>query len=340
MGTIKRGVSLYSLQDEYARKRMTLEDIFKALKGMGVQGIELISDQMIHGAPHPTSETIAMWKGLMDRYGFDYVSNDIFINSTLYRNRRLTLAEQQKLLEDEVINAHNLGFGLVRLVSNTDARLIKPLLPVAEKFGVVMALEIHAGMSLTSPGTKAFLDQMLELASPWVGIVVDCGIFSKRMPRVSRQYFESLGLSKDVADYIDGIFEKGSDPFRFFAANNIQNLQGDMPFPDELKAMFKNPVDVEYVIMSSGYENTPFSDLDPYMPYLRSIHGKCYEMTDTGEEYSIDYAGFIQYLRDKDWSGYICTEYEGNRFVLIDHEVDSPEQVRRHQAMLQKYLGH
>lgn len=336
MINIKRGVSLYSLQDEYARKRMTLEDIFRALKDMGVEGVELISDQMIHGAPHPAPDTVAMWRGLMDKYGFDYVSNDIFINSTLYRNRKLTLKEQLALLEAELANARALGFGLVRLVSNTDARLIEPALAAAEKHDVTMALEIHAGMSLESPDTKAYLDQMLRLGSPYVGIVVDCGIFSQRMPRVSRRYFEGLGLSKDVADYIDSIFERGSDPYRFFTMGDIR---GGASFPEELTAMFRSPIDIEYAHMSSGYENTPFSALDPYLAYVKSIHGKCYEMTEDCEEYSIDYPGFIRYLKEKKWSGYICTEYEGNRFVLIDRQVDSLEQVRRHQEMLKRHLG-
>lgn len=34
MSKIKRAVSMYSLQDQYARKKMTLADIFEWLNGM------------------------------------------------------------------------------------------------------------------------------------------------------------------------------------------------------------------------------------------------------------------------------------------------------------------
>ena len=150
MSRIKRAVSLYSYQDEYATKRMSLEDILRDLADMGAEGVEILSDQMIHGSPHPTEETISNWKSLVKKYNLYPVSDDIFVNSTLYHNRRLTLKEQEELLKDELINAHNLGFTLVRLVSNTDAALIEPCLPLAEKLNVTMALEIHAGMSFSS----------------------------------------------------------------------------------------------------------------------------------------------------------------------------------------------
>ena len=335
MGTIKRGVSLYSLQDEYARKKLDLEGLLRLLKEFGAEGVELISDQMIHGSPNPAGETIENWLNLTEKYGLERVSNDIFINSTLYRNRRLTIREQSELLKQEIINAHNLGFRLVRLVSDTDQRLICPALETAEKYDVEMGLEIHAGASFQTPITKAYIEEMLRLNSPYVGVVLDCGIFCARHPRVARAYFTQLGLSPEVADYIDRIFERGSDPFQ---AYGLDGWGGQPKFPEGLKALIKNDIDMQYATFATGYENTPLSALDPYISYIKSIHGKNYEMTEDCEEYSICYKDFIEYLYEKDWSGYICTEYEGNRFTLLDEEVDSVENVRRHQEMLKKYL--
>ena len=55
MSNIKRSVSFYSLQDQYARGKMNLEDIFKFLKEIGAE-MEFISDQMLKGTPHPSEE--------------------------------------------------------------------------------------------------------------------------------------------------------------------------------------------------------------------------------------------------------------------------------------------
>lgn len=335
MSNIKRAVSLYSFQDEYATKRMSLEDIFRYITELDIEGVELISDQMIHGAPHPSEETVLMWRNLMEKYGRKPVCNDIFINSTLYRNRRLTVKEQTELLKAEIVNAHRLGFSLIRLVSDTEARIIEPVLATAEKYGVTLALEIHAGMSFHGRGTKAYLEVMKKLHHPLVGIVVDMGIFCKRHPRVARTYFSQFGLNPALADYVDAIFDEGSDMLRYFG-----NLERDVPeYPDEIKKLLLTQIDREYLIFSSGYENTPFEELEEYLPYLKHIHGKCYEMTDAMEEYSIPYGDIMKRLDDRGYDGYMATEYEGNRFVLLDEQVDSLKNVSRHQAMLKKYIA-
>jgi hypothetical protein len=62
-------------------------------------------------------------------------------------------------------------------------------------------------------------------------------------------------------------------------------------------------------------------------------------MTEENEEYSIPYGKVIKYLDSKQYNGYISTEYEGNRFVLLDKKVNSLENVQRHQEMLKKYIG-
>ena len=55
-------------------------------------------------------------------------------------------------------------------------------------------------------------------------------------------------------------------------------------------------------------------------------------------EPSIPYADIIKLLIDEEYDGYLCSEYEGNRFIPDDEEVQGVEQVRRHQVMMKKYL--
>lgn len=339
MAKIKRGVSLYSLQDEYARKVMSLEEIFRKLKAMDVEGIELLSDQMIHGAPHPAEETVAAWKGLMQKYGFEAVCNDIFINSTLYRNRRLTLDEQKGLLRDELVNTQRLGFSMVRLVSDTNPELVEPLLPLAEELGVVMALEVHGGKSFGTVNTQRFVEVMQRLDSPFVGLIIDTGIFCRSYPEVARAYSLALGVSPAVVKYIDAVFESGTDPNRLYGAKDPHDRSRPIIPPADLLPLIKNEQDMQYVVFASSYENTPFETLDEYLPYIKSFHGKFYEMTPEGEEPSIRYAGLIEYLKEKGWGGYICSEYEGNRWVLPGQTVDGLGQVCLHQEMLKRLIG-
>jgi sugar phosphate isomerase/epimerase len=329
MSNIKRSVSFYSLQDQYARGKMNLEDIFKFLKEIGAE-MEFISDQMMKGTPHPSEESLKEWDRLINKYQVKPVCNDIFINTGLYKNRTLTTKEAAAALIEEIKLANRLGFSLVRLVSMTPPEIIEPALPYAEKYNVTLAIEIHAGMSFDNPLTKGFIDVIHKTKSPYLGIVVDAGIFCRRHPRVSANYFRSLGINEEVIKYIDNIFASGTDPRRFFEKHG--------GFPKELTDLFKNELDYMYAIFAGGYETSDFSILDEHMPYLKHIHGKVYEMTDEGVEYSIPYDEFIGYLDEKGYDGYISTEYEGNRFTINGHEVKEIEQVRKHQEMLRKYI--
>lgn len=336
MNKIKRAVSLYSLQDQYARGKMTLEDLFEFLVDIGVEGVEFITDQMMHGTPYPSEESLRHWDHMIEKHGLKPVCNDIFINTTLYKNRVLTTKESTKLLIDEIKLANRLGFDLVRLVSKTPPEIIEPALLTAEKYNVTLALEIHAGMSFSHPATKAFIDQLKKLDSKYLGLVVDAGIFCRRLPRVAKNYFLGLGLNPAIAEYIDSIFDKGLDPLQHFKVNSFSKNAGT--FPDDLEKLIKSDIDRTYAILADGYENSTFEILDAYMPYIKHFHGKFYEMTDEGTEYSIPYDEFITYLSKKDYEGYIASEYEGQRFVLFDQPIDDLGQVKKHQEMLKRLI--
>ncbi len=330
MSNIKTCVSLYSLQDEYLNKRMSLEDIFKFLAENEVEGIEIIPDQMLHNAPHPTEKTLAEWDRLLSTYKMKPVIADVFLNTNLYKNRELTKKECVDLLIKEIKLANRLGIKLIRLVSMVPAFVIEPLLPYAEKYNVTLALEIHAGLSFDVPKTQEFIKEMKRLNSPYIGLVIDTGIFCRRLPRVMADYCRQLGTNQEVIDYINDIFAQGKDPRKVYLENG--------GFPDDLKKLLKSEADHFFAHMADGYENEPYSVLDEYMPYIKHFHFKLFEMTETGEEYSMDYKGVLQYLHEKGYDGYVSTEYEGNRWVLPGHPMVEKEQVLAHQALIRNVI--
>lgn len=334
MSKIKRAVSTYSLQDQYARGKMNLEGIFEYITSLGA-GIEFISDQMLKGTPEPSDEVLEEWDRLVAKYRPELVCNDVFINTCLYKNRELTDKEALDLLIKEIKLAHRLGFKMIRLVSNTRASIIEPALPYAIENDVVMTLEIHAGMSLDQPLTQAFIKVMKKLNSPYVGLTIDTGIFCRRHPRVSSEFFKELGVKQEIIDYVNAIFASGTDPKHYFMEARKQKKH----FPDELQAMIETQDEFEYALFCDGYETSEFSILDEYLPYIKHIHGKIYEMTDEGKEYSIPFDELIQYLDRVGYEGYIATEYEGNRFALSNQEIRDKENVTAHQNMLKQLLG-
>ncbi len=330
MSRIKTCVSLYSLQDEYLNHRMNLEDIMRFVREKGAEGVEILPDQMLKGAPDISEETVQLWNKMIEETGLTPVIADVFLNTNLYKNRTLTHRECIDLLIKEIKQANRLGIHLIRFVSMVPYWVIEPLLPYCEKYDVTVALEVHAAMAFDIPETKAFIEEMKRVNSPYVGLVIDTGIFCRKFPRVVRAYETNNGTSSQVFDYIDTLFEKGTDLHHVLVENNYQ-------YPPELEAAIQSEHDRMFVPLCDGYENYPFEALDEYMPYIKHFHFKLFEMTPDGE-YSMDYKGLLQYLHDHDYDGYVATEYEGNRFTLPGHPMQEKQQVEAQLSYIRKCL--
>ena len=330
MSRIKTCVSLYSLQNEYMTKSMSLEDIFRFMKDNSVDGVEFLPDQMMHGAPNPSEETLAEWDRMCKEYNITPVIADVFLNTNLYKNRELTKKECVELLIDEIKLANRLGMHQIRLVSMTPGYVLEPLLPYCEKYDVKMGLEIHAGLSFDKQKTKDYIAEMKRLNSPYVGLVIDTGIFCKREPRVMENYCRALGTSEAPIDFVHGLYAKGGDGRSVYGP--------DGKFLPELEALLKSDADYMYASFADGYENEPLSVLDDLMPYIFHVHFKLFEMTEEGVEYSEDYKEILQYLHDHDYDGYVSTEYEGNRWTLPGKPMQEKEQVIAHQKYIRECL--
>jgi mRNA-degrading endonuclease HigB of HigAB toxin-antitoxin module len=89
-------------------------------------------------------------------------------------------------------------------------------------------------------------------------------------------------------------------------------------------------------------------DIKDIVPYIVSIHGKFYHMTEVAgmpgqyEDKAIDYATPIKYLKECGFNGYINSEFEGQRYCQDageDKLINEIEQVRRHHEMLSRLIG-
>ncbi len=334
---IKSSVSLYSLQYQYLRGDMNLDQIIGYVMSLGADGIELLPDQMLKGTPTPTEETYREWDKLMEKHHPGLACDDVFLNTNLYKNRELTRRECIDLIKKEILMANRLGFKIIRLVSMVPAWILEPCLETAEKYDVSLCIEIHGGLGFGVPKTEEFLEEMTRLNSPYIGIVPDTSIFCRRPPRVVDEYcMEVYGTNPDLVKYVNDVFANGKDTFHIKLANGGRDPEMEKYIKDPAKDMF-------YASNCDGYENVPLSAMDPYVDSIKHFHFKLYEMTDAGIEYSMDYEEVIKYLHAHNYNGYVSTEYEGNRWVLPDHPIPDKEQVAAHvkqvQGLIQKYEG-
>lgn len=320
---IKRGVSLYSYQQEYYLRKMTIEDCIKAVTDLGADGIEIISEAMIPNFPNPPQEFIDQWFGWMEKYKTKPVCYDAFMDGWIHRDRILTDEEAVAMMNRDITLASRMGFQIIRVLCSVPLSIIEKSLAYAEKCKIKLGLEIHSPYKLGTPWLDSYIEFAEKRQSPYFGIIPDAGIFVKRPVRILEEKHLRRGATLKIVEYVRAAYISGQD--KDITQREVARMN---PTPEDL---FWAKEAYDYV-----YCNPEL--LADYIPYILHFHGKVYEMTLHCEEPSIPYEDIVSVLRKNGYNGYIHTEYEGQRHYhdIPDMDIDSVEQVRRHHVMLRR----
>jgi sugar phosphate isomerase/epimerase len=330
---IKRGVSLYSFQEEYFHGKMTLEDILATCSKLDIRGIEIIGDQMIRGYPDIPEEFIQQWHGWMDKYQLTPVCLDMFLDWNKYKGRSMTVDERVESIRRDIVNANRLGCSVIRVIHDIEPEILERLAPDAEKYKVTLALEVHAPNDLDSALEQRLIAMFDRVQSPYLGFTVDLGIYCKRLPRVISDRFLRDGMAPAIANFLIDRYNNGalSSPDKKGADNETM--------VENIFKMGGREQDVYLAFMGTHMCNSNPRRLLDYMHHIKHIHAKFYEMLPDATEYSIPYEEIIPVFQEGGYSGYIDSEYEGNRWIDDVVEVDTTTQVQLQHVQLKQLLG-
>ncbi len=331
--SIKRGVSLYSFQEEYFLRKMSLEQIIAATQKLDIPGIEIIGDQMIPNYPNISASFFKDWNGWMEKYGRTPVCLDMFLDWNKYKGRVMSEDERVDSITKDIVNANKLGCTVIRVIHDVDPKILERLAPVAEKYNVKLALEIHAPSYFDSPHEQNLMKMFEKVKSPYLGFTLDLGVFCKKLPRVSSERLVRDGMKPAISAYLAEGYEKGTLP------HPIELGAPNTGLEKKIFELGGTQNDVYAANMATHMIYADPKQILNYIPYLYHIHGKFYEMLPEYTEYSIPYEEIVPILIEGGYNGYIDSEYEGNRWIQDAFEVDSTEQVRRQQVMLKRLLG-
>jgi len=323
MPRIKTGVSLYSYQEEYFLRKMTLEDCIAAVSKLGADGVEILGEQMLPNFPSPGSKFVDQWFGWMDKYKTKPTAYDAFLDTKLYKNRLLTESECVDMMARDIKLASRLGFNILRTLVMTPRPVIEKSLEIAERHDVKIGIEVHAPFSLKSPWIDEFMELADRLRTPYFGIIPDMGIFVKRLPPVYLGWHVRHGASERIVAYIAEAYAARMDKEKAKA---------------EVAKMGGTEAEVQLCEHAFHYSFDNPKWLLPYIPRMLHIHAKFYEMTSDCVEPSIPYDEIVPILVKGGYQGYLSSEYEGQRHIQDLGEVDSVEQVRRQHAMFKKLM--
>jgi sugar phosphate isomerase/epimerase len=330
---IKRGVSLYSFQEKYYLRKMTLEDLITTMQKLDIPGVEIIGDQMIPNYPNISNEFFKQWYGWMDKYERTPVCLDMYLDWNKFKGRTMTDDEKFESVFKDIKNANKLGCNVIRVSRDVEPKLLERLVTEAEKYKATLALEIHAPDDFDNPEVQRMIELFERVQSPYLGFTLDMSLYCKRLPRVASDRLLREGMKKEIVDYLIEAYNSRTLPkTREFAVSKPELANKIIQM-----GATKEQAHLAYRATHTIYSN-PQRILD-YMPHIHHIHAKFYEMLPEYTEYSIPYDDIVPILIEGGYSGYIDSEYEGARWIEDAFEVDSIEQVRRQQVMLRRLLG-
>jgi sugar phosphate isomerase/epimerase len=262
----------------------------------------------------------------MNRYQVEPVAFDVYGETKLHKNRETTHRE----LLDEMLalmkTATALGFSILRLTFHLPIAIVEALIPYAEEAGIKLAIEVHAPHLLTGEWVSKNLELAARKNTKNLGIMPDLGIFCRHLPHLVVDEALREGATPHIVDYLKEVYESPEKPADLMDFNR----------------MGANEVD-KWLALRIGFGVWTYHDpkhLLEVLPYTFHIHGKFYEMTDAGVEPDVAYDAVLPTLIKGGYQGYIMSEYEGQRLIGgVDKGYDEIEQVRRHQAMLSRYLS-
>ena len=345
---IKRGVSLYSYQQAQFFKKMTWKDqIVEVHDNLKTDGIEIIDEQLIRNYPVPSDEFIYDWNNFFARYNMQPVTMDIYLDVHQFRDHVMNHREAAERLKNDIKLAARMGFKNVRPLCLVPIDVIEMALETAEKYDVRMGKEIHAPLPIR-PGAKKqptkgmaaaldfrMTDQIIELAqktgSKHVGLVPDFGIFQHSPSQVAIDYAKRHTKNPDIIDFI-------LEHSREYEYDDLDALLAEK-FPG-------HDLNMGTIERMSLHESSAKpEDIIDVIPYIVSMHGKFYNMTEIPgrpgcyEDKAIDYETPMKYLRENGFDGYIDSEFEGQRDqqdIGYENLVDEVDQVRKHHEMLKR----
>jgi sugar phosphate isomerase/epimerase len=325
-GRVKRAVTFYCYQDEYKLGEMSLEDCFEAVADLGADGIEILAEESVPTFPLASDQFVEDWRSLMTKYNTKPVYYDSFLEMKLRHDQPLTMEESVNMVVRDLKLAKRLGFKNVRMIRATPPEVMERALPYLEQYDMTLAVEIHSSASIRGGFADRYIDLFQRTKTKRLGLVPDLSLFAKNIPRIQQEWFLRNGAQASVVEYVTKSYEDNVPPAKTL---------------EQVMKMSPSKMDLKWA--NDAYNHGPVTnepkDILLLMPYAMHIHAKFYEVTEDYKDVNIPYGEIIPLILQSGYTGYLSSEYEGQRYTDDAAHPNSVEQVRRQSVLLRRLLG-
>lgn len=345
---IRLGVSTYCYQHAIYTGEMTTEDCLAEMNSIGAESVQIIDGITVPNFPDPPECWVEQWFEWMEKYKLTPSLMNTFLDVYWgWRHRPMDLVEQVKTLIKQLKLARRLGFNVIRPTSTTVSEPVgewlDAIVPYAEDLNVKVAPELHSPIPLKGAFVDRIMETIIKTGTKHIGFTFDFGDLP--LPFSKERSIEIGSLTEEIAEYIERSKKRGVDIDKVQAKVNTMNpKQGDLYYINRVYGMGINAQSGMTAPQGSNLFGTAYNDpndLIPLVPYIFNCHGKFYVMTEDCMETTLDYEGGMKALIEGGFSGYIDSEYEGQRALHNQwcEPINEVEQVRRHHIMMRRLLG-
>lgn len=321
------GVTLFSLTNEWQQRMYDLDGMIAKVAELGLgPGLEVVGFQTFRTYPSVSDEEAYHFRRLVEKYNLIPTCLGANMDNGRHPKRLMNEDEIYSYVERQLVSAKKLGFPLMRVPPAVGSLSLEKILPLAEKYKIILAVELHSPLSIYHPeviGLRAMFDR---LQSPYLGFIPD---FSTTMTSVPEGYWANLrkaGASEELITAAKQIWITDEPiPAKFGA------------LADACKRFSANPIvagQINNVMTMFGH--APVDTWREILPYTRHVHGKYYEVNAEGVEPSIPYAALMKLLKEEKYQGTISAEWEGQAFT---EDPIGFQQVAAWNSMCKRMLG-
>lgn len=320
---IRRGVAMYSYQEDFFVRQMSVEDCLREMSDIGAYGVELLAEMMVPNFPNPPAAWVDQWHGWMEKYHLQPACYTQFIDSLRTRTHTLSVQEGVDTMLRDIHLAKRLGIPRIRALIGTPVDILEATVPHLEKENIWLGVELHFPIRIQG----RLVERLLKIAEKTrhFGFVPDMGIFQNKPNPYLRDHMIRQGvLTADAAAFIEHAWADRRP--REAVAAEVARMNGGSAAADYVANV--------YMIRPENPR-----DLIPIMPLCRHIHGKTWGLSEDDVDPAIDLTQVIPALIAGGYDGVIATEYEGQRHVQDVAPFSAVEMIRRHQVMMRRLLG-
>ncbi|MFT4215158.1 MAG: sugar phosphate isomerase/epimerase [Microbacterium sp.] len=310
-GTPIQGVTLYSFTRAFHGRQYDLEGLIRKVAADGYgPGLELVGFSSLRGFPH-VDDGFAGWFGdLVDEVGLVPTTLSINADIGIHRDRLLNQDELIDYMSRQIEVAARLGFGIARVQISLTPDSMEQLAPIAQRHGVVLALEVHADQYASHPRILALRDRYEKLASPYLGFTMDWGATTVGFAPSLLEAYRRRGASEELLAAVVtqwGEYSQAGPP-----ADQDEHGQRFGRYIG-LGAQHGRPdLGIDIGIAATGlFGPAPVHDWLEIVPWIRHVHGKFFGIGEDGEEPSVPVRDLVRLLVDNGYRGVISSEYEG-----------------------------